>query len=168
MGKYAEIFEWFKKCPEIKSLWCVSAEEEAGANVIFPQGASIKAMYSCERDVTGEFECSVTPYNSYYEDFQINCYRIFDSSDKSSPKENINVLSLEEVQSVCDWVENQNSENALPKLTGNPVFAVECNPSVPQIRHIDPQTGIIAYFITVRLYFVNLAEPRSFNVQGNS
>lgn len=164
MGKYAEIFNYFKKCPELQNLWCIGATEDAGVNVILPQGASIKAQYQVEPDVTGAYECEAIPYSSYYEDFQINCYRIYDSKDGTSPESNLNVLTLEEVQGICDWIEAQNEAENFPKISGKPVFAVECNPSVPQIRYVNPQDNTIAYFITVRLYFINTSGRRSYNV----
>jgi hypothetical protein len=155
MSKYTEIFDFMRECPRLKDLWSIAATEEIGTKVILPVGASEPYEINETLDVRGGYECDMTPYPSIYEDFQINCYKTFDPQDNSAPSENINVLSLDDVQSICDWVAEQNENRNLPKITGKKVVSIECFPINPQIRGIDRQINSICYFITVRIRYVN-------------
>ncbi len=161
MSKYTEIFEFMQKCPQLENLWSIGATETAGVNVILPQGASPAVMYEEKLDALGNYECDIIPYPSVYEDFQINCFRFYDSGDSSAPDGNINVMSLDEVRSVCEWVSEQNENGNLPEITGEKVVSIECNPFVPQIRAVNSQENMIAYFITVRIRYVNKAQRKS-------
>ena len=161
MSKYTEIFNYMRTCPQLADLWSIGAAEDVGVSVILPQGASPAVQYQEQMDVYGNYECEIVPYPSVYEDYQVNCYKILDSNDGSAPEANINVLSISEVQEVCDWVAEQNALGHLPSITGKKVVSVECNPFVPQIRYVDTQRNIIAYFITVRIRYVNPMRQRS-------
>lgn len=161
MSFYSGLYEFLKKCPSLANLWSIGATEEIGVNVILPQGASPAAQYEERRDIYGNYECEIIPYESLYRDFQINCYRIYDSADSSAPAQNINVLTLDEVQGICDWIAAQNEKEILPEIEGERVIAVECNPVVPQIRYVNKLENTIAYFITVRVRYVNRAERRT-------
>lgn len=161
MSKYTEIFNYMRECPLLADLWSIAATEDIGVNVILPQGSSPAVQYSDKMDIYGNFECDMVPYPSAYEDYQINCYRVYDAKDSNAPESNINVMTIDEVQSICDWISEQNEKGDLPQITGKKVFAVECNPRVPQIRYINEKDNIIAYFITVRIHFVNNMSRRS-------
>lgn len=161
MSKYTEIFEFMRKCPQLANLWSIGATEKAGVNVILPQGASPAVQYQEQFDTLGNYECEIIPYPSVYEDFQINCFRFYDSGDSSAPGDNINVMSLDEVRAVCEWVFEQNENGNLPRISSEKVVSIECNPFVPQIRAVNSQENMIAYFITVRIRYVNKAQRKS-------
>lgn len=155
MSKYTEIFDYMRTCPALANLWSIGATENADTAVILPQGASPAVQYQETSDTLGGYSCVIEPYPSVYEDYQINCFKFYDTKDSSAPSANINVMSLDEVQSICDWVAEQNEIGYLPNITGRQVISIECNPFVPQIRYVNEQENIIAYFITVRIRYVN-------------
>lgn len=161
MSKYSELFEYMGQCPKLAELWSIAATQDIGVNVILPQGASDAFEYDEKLDVYGNYECDITPFPSIFEDYQINCYKVYDPEDMSNPNVNINVLALDDVQAICDWVAEQNEKGNLPKITNRNVVAIECNPIVPQIRAVNSQEGIIAYFITVRVRYVNPFKGKS-------
>lgn len=158
MDKYAILFEYFRKCPYLKNLMSIASSASKGNTVILPQGASPAVQYQERVDTLGNYECIIEPYPSVYEDFQINCYEWYDVKDTSPPKFNENVLTYQEVCGVCDWVKKQNDLNVFPEI-GEKIVSIECNPFVPQIRYVEPETNSVGYFITVRLRYVNRA-PR--------
>lgn len=160
MIKYAKIFEYFRQCPELADLWSIAATEDIGKRVILPQGASPAVQYQEFFDNTGGYNCEIVPYPSIYEDFQINCYEWYDVKDGSAPAKNENVLSLEAVQSICDWVKEQNDNNNFPDIDEK-IVSIECNPFVPQIRYVNPEENTVGYFITVRLRYVNRAQRKT-------
>lgn len=160
MGKYASLFEYFRKCPELSSLWSIASTEDIGRRVILPQGASPVVQYRESIDTVGNYQCDVIPYPSIYEDFQINCYEWYDVKDGSAPSQNENVLSLESVENICKWVTEQNEKRNFPNI-GEKVVSIECNPFVPQIRYVNQDENTVGYFITVRLRYVNRAEGKS-------
>lgn len=157
MNKYAKIFEYFRQCPELSNLWSIAATEDIGRRVIIPQGASPVVKYEESIDALGNYNCNVVPYPSVYEDFQINCYEWYDVKDGSRPEANENVLTLEDVQGICDWVALQNSKRNYPDI-GEKVVSIECNPFVPQIRYVNQQENTVGYFISIRLRYVNRQE----------
>lgn len=160
MSKYAKIFEYFRQCPELADLWSIAATEDIGKRVILPQGASPAVQYQEFVDNLGGYNCEIIPYPSIYEDFQINCYEWYDVKDGSSPQHNENVLSLEAVQSICDWVKEQNDVGNFPEINEK-IVSIECNPFVPQIRYVNPEENTVGYFITVRLRYVNKAQRKT-------
>lgn len=160
MSKYAKIFEYFRQCPELANLWSIAATEDIGKRVILPQGASPAVQYQEFIDNIGGYNCEIVPYPSVYEDFQINCYEWYDVKDGSAPEHNENVLSLEAVQSICDWVKQQNEADNFPDI-GEKIVSIECNPFVPQIRYVNPEENTVGYFITVRLRYVNRAQRKT-------
>lgn len=160
MSKYARIFEYFRQCPELADLWSIAATEDIGKRVILPQGASPAVQYQEFIDNLGGYNCEIVPYPSVYEDFQINCYEWYDVKDGSAPIHNENVLSLEAVQSICDWVKEQNEKGSFPDI-GEKVVSIECNPFVPQIRYVNAEENTVGYFITVRLRYVNHAKRKT-------
>ena len=160
MSKYVKIFEYFRQCPELADLWSIAATEDIGKRVILPQGASPAVQYEESIDLMGGYNCEIVPYPSVYEDFQINCYEWYDVKDGSAPEHNENVLSLEAVQRICDWVAEQNEKNNFPDI-GEKIVSIECNPFVPQIRYVNPEENTVGYFITVRLRYVNRAQRKT-------
>ena len=164
MSKYAELFEYFRKCPYLANLMSIASEMKVGNTVILPQGASPAVQYEEEVDALGEYTCDIIPYPSVYEDFQINCYEWYDVNDTSAPKNNINLLTYEEVCGVCNWVEEQNDNGIFPNI-GESVIAIECNPFVPQVRFVDTETNMVGYFITVRIRYVNRRQRRSISIE---
>ena len=160
MSKYAKLFEYFRQCPELADLWSIAATEDIGVRVILPQGASPTHQYQEFIDAAGNYNCEIVPYPSVYEDFQINCYEWYDVKDGSAPERNENVLSLEAVQSICDWVKEQNDNNHFPDIAEK-VVSIECNPFVPQIGYVNPEENTVGYFITVRLRYVNKAQRKT-------
>lgn len=160
MSKYSDLFDYMRTCPALADLWSIGATENMGVSVILPQGASEAVAYKEKLDVYGNYEGDIIPYPSVFEDFQINCFRFYDNKDSSEPSSNINVMSLDEVQGICDWVVAQNNIGNLPEFAGQKVISIECNPFVPQIRYVNEQENIIAYFITVRVRYVNPFKQR--------
>lgn len=154
MDKYAVLFDYFRQCPYLKNLMSIASESNKGQTVILPQGASPVVQYQERFDTLGGYECVIEPYPSIYEDFQINCYEWYDVNDTNPPRFNENVLTYQEVVGVCDWVKAQNEINNFPDI-GEMIISIECNPFVPQIRYVDPDTNTVGYFITVRLRYVN-------------
>lgn len=138
----------------------IAANTNRGNTVILPQGASPVVQYRESFDTLGCYECTIEPYPSVYEDFQINCYEWYDVKDTNPPKYNENVLTYEQVCGVCDWVKEQNEKDNFPDI-GEKIISIECNPFVPQIRYVDPDTNTVGYFITVRLRYVNKTQRKS-------
>lgn len=159
-NKYGILFEYFRECPYLSDLMSIASDTNKGNTVILPQGASPVVQYQDGFNVNGGYECEIIPYPSVYEDFQINCYEFYDVKDNNPPKYNENVLTYEEVCGVCDWVKEQNENNNFPEI-GEKIISIECNPFVPQIRYVDPDTNTVGYFITVRLRYVNRTQRKS-------
>lgn len=154
MIDYKSLFNYFRQCPYLKNLMSIASNTQRGNTVILPQGASPKVQYIENIDNLGFYNCTISPYPSVYEDFQINCYEWYDTKDNNPPQYNENVLTYEEVCSVCQWIEEQNDNNNFPDV-GEKIISIECNPFVPQIRYVDDTTNTVGYFITVRLRYVN-------------
>jgi hypothetical protein len=163
-NKYSVLFNYFRQCPQLADLWSIAATQEEGVKVILPQGARPAVQYEESFDNLGNYECNIIPYASIYEDYQINCYESYDQNDSSSPAYNLNVLSFEEVQKVCDWVKEQNRIGNFPDI-GESVVAIECNPFVPQISGITVDEKTICYYITIRIRYVNWEEARTIYVE---
>lgn len=160
MSRISEIFDFMRTCPQLVDLFSIAATEDIGNRVILPQGSSPVYQIQENLDVIGNYEGNIIPYPSVYEDFQINCYAPYDAMDSSSPERNINVLTYDEVQSVCEWIEEQDANGNLPRLSGEQVIQIECLPFVPQIRYVNTEENTIAYFITLRVRYVNRRQRR--------
>ena len=154
------LFEWLRECPQLKDLFSIGAREDVGNCVILPQGASEQMQFSESLDVLDGYECKMAPFPSVYEDFQINCYKFYDTNDSGAPAQNVNVLSYDDVRSVCDWVSAQDDAKNFPNI-GKNVVSVSCTPFVPQIGYVNEQENTIAYFITLRVRYVNTKRERS-------
>lgn len=155
MINYASLFEYLKQCPELQQILPIAGEADAGATVILPQGASSATRTQNESiDVNGFYSCEIVPELSLYEDFQINCYRRYDSKDTSESYSNLNVLTYNEVCKICNWIKRQNNLRIFPDI-GYSVISIECIPFVPQIRYVNEVDNIVCYFITIRIRYKN-------------
>lgn len=155
MSKIVEIFNYMRECPQLQNLWSIAGEEIDGSAVIIPQGTSETARYDDKIDVCGNYECDIIPSASIYEDYQINCYTFYDGKDSSAPSSNVNVASYDEVQAICDWINDNDNSLNFPSITGEKVVSIECNPYMPRVRFIDEAENIIGYYITIRIRYVN-------------
>lgn len=160
MSRISEIFEFMRECPQLANLFSIAATEDIGNRAILPQGSSPAFQISEKLDVLGNYEGDIVPYPSVYEDYQINCFEPYDPQDSSDPERNINVLTYDEVQAVCEWIEEQDANGNLPRLSGEQVIQIECLPFVPQIRYVNTEESTIAYFITLRVRYVNRRQRR--------
>lgn len=160
MDKYTALFEYFRKCPYLSRLMSIAGESERGNTVILPQGASPVVQYQEYFDSLGNYQCTIEPYPSIYEDFQINCYEWYDTKDDNPPYANENLLTYQDVCSVCEWIKAQNDSNNFPEI-GEKIVSIECNPFVPQIRYVDQDTNTVGYFITVRLRYINRTQRKT-------
>ena len=154
MSTQTKLTEWLKTCPSLSSLWNISAYEQDGANVIIPTGTSAKRNIVDRIDANGFYEADIVPLPSVYEDYQINCYRTIVENDNE-----FNSLNYDEVEKVIQWIEEQDELQNFPDV-GKPVVALDCYPSIPQIRGVDPDTGLVCYYITLRITLVNTAKSR--------
>lgn len=160
MHKYAELFEYFRQCPQLSDMMGIASEAKRGNTVILPQGASPAMRYEEFIDSTGQYNCDIIPYESVYEDFQINCYKLYDVNDTTDPHYNINVMTYEEVCAVCDWIQEQDEKTNFPNI-GEEIISLECFPFVPQVGFVDADSDLVGYFITVRVRYINRRKPRS-------
>ena len=156
MSKQQEITDWLAGCPQLAELWNISAEAVDGANVLLPSGTSARRSVADMLDITGAYSIDILPEPSVYEEYQINCYKAFASNDNA-----FNVLKIDEVEAVIDWIISQDEAGIFPEITGKTVVAVEPFPFIPQIRGVDPDTGLICYYITLRVTYINTAQRRS-------
>ena len=154
MSKQKALTEWLKQCPQLNELWNLSAYEQDGANVIIPTGTSYKRNLEESIDATGGYEGNFIPLPSIYEEYQINCYRTIVENDNE-----FNTLKFEDVEKVIDWITEQDERENFPQIN-KPVIAVECFPFIPQVRGVDPDTGLICYYITLRITYVNTSKRR--------
>ena len=156
MSKISSLFDFMRLCPNLTNLWSIVGESERGTQVIFPRGSS--PIYGMENEITdiiGNYEGTMVPYPSIYEDFQINMYQYADPSDDSTDSNNVNVLSYQEVEDVCTWILEQNKNRILPRIDGVQVISIEPTGTMTTIWGTDEDQQMIAYAITVRLRYVN-------------
>lgn len=159
-SKQQNITDWLMQCPQLAELWNISAEEQDGANIIIPSGSSARRNITDHIDVAGYYEADIVPLPSVYEEYQLNCYKSMHNNAND-----YNVMKLEEVESVIDWINEQDKEQSFPTMLGKTVIAVETHPFVPQIRAVNPDTGMVCYYITLRITYVNTARRRSIECQ---
>ena len=159
MSKQKAIVEWLKQCPQLLELWNVAAYEQDGANVIIPTGTSYRRNITERIDATGFYEADFSPIPSIYEEYQINCYRTIVENDND-----FNTLNFEDVEKVIEWITEQDNKENFPAID-KPVIAVECFPFIPQVRGVDPDTGLICYYITLRITYVNTTKRRQTECQ---
>ncbi len=156
MSKYSEIFDWLKTCPVLRSrLSFASAEENDGDNVVLPFGTSARRNLVDYIDVDGMYCGDITPLPSVYEEYQIQCYRYINPEQDTA-----NIMTLDEVQQVCDWVIEQDEAGNLPVITGKQVVSVEPFPFNPQVAGRDVETGLWKWYFTLRITYQNAAKGR--------
>ena len=155
MSKQKAIIDWLKQCPLLESLWNISATEQDGANVILPTSTSYRRNLTDRVDAAGYYEYEITPLPSVYEEYQINCYRTIVANDNE-----FNSLTFEDVEKVIEWIIEQDEIGNFPDINKK-IVAVECFPFIPQIRGVDPDTGLICYYVTLRITYCNTAKSRT-------
>ena len=77
------------------------------------------------------------------------------------------MLELQEVQDICDWIAKQDDIGNLPQITDRKVVSISTEPICPQIRYVNPEENTVGYFITVRFRYVNNAERKSREINGD-
>lgn len=169
MSRFAEIAEYLRKCPQLADMASVAADVGMDVSVVIPNGGSGKREYSDKIDIYGNYECDIVPYPSFYEDYRIQCYKYYDTNDTSKPTGNVNVEVLDEVQAVCDWIEKQDEDGNLPEVTGRKVVSIEALPNSPELIGVntDAVPALIAYYINIRIRYVNRSEGRSITYANN-
>lgn len=156
MSKYQEIFDWLKTCPIFfNRLYFASAEANEGDNVVLPFGTSERRILSDNYDVDGYYCGTITPLPSVYEEYQIQCYRYI-----SAEQNELNIMTLDEVQEVCDWICEQDEIGNFPYIKNKRVIAVEPFPFNPQVAGRDVETGLWKWYFTLRITYQNTAKGR--------
>lgn len=154
MSKQTIITNWLKQCPVLGTLWNISAYEQDGANVIIPTGTSYRRNLVEKIGADGWYEAEYRPLPTIYEEYQINCYRTIIEDNNE-----FNALKYDEVEDIIAWITEQDENENFPNVSGN-VIGVECFPFIPQVRGVDPDTGLICYYITLRITYVNTTRKR--------
>ena len=160
MSKQKNITDWLIQCPQLATLYNIAAEQSDGINIIFPSGTGQRRNISDCVDITGYYEADIKPLPSVYEEYQINCYKALANSDNE-----YNVMKIEEVENVINWIIQQDEAQNFPDIGAEKVVAVEPFPFIPQIRFADPSGGFVCYYITLRITYINSAKGRSFSCQ---
>ena len=156
MSKVTDLFDYMRQCPEVTDLWGFASEGEIGTQLIFSRGSSpIYSMQNEQIDVIGNYSGTAVPYPSIFEDFQMNMYKPYDPRDNSYGEDNVNVLSYQECENVCNWLLEQNNKRNLPKINGLKVITIEPTGTTPTFWNRPEEEPIAVYAITVRLRYVN-------------
>lgn len=156
MSKITDLYDYFLKCPQCQELLPITGAVERGKEIFFPRGSSaVYANQNEQFDVIGNYSSTFTPYKSIYEDWQINFYKDAEPNDEIQDERNINILSYEDVEEVCKWILQNNAKRILPKYNGEKVIAIVPTGTMPIIWDTEEMKKIIAYAITVRIYFIN-------------
>lgn len=156
MSKYQEILDWLKTCPVFaERLYFASAEENDGDNVVIPFGTSARVALNDYWDTNGYYCGSITPLPSVYEEYQVQCFRYIGAEENQ-----LNILTLDEVQYVCDWIIEQDEKRNFPRITGKRIISVEPFPFNPQAAGRDVETGLWKYIFTLRITYQNTAKGR--------
>lgn len=150
----SNITEWLKQCPQMANLFSISAEGNDGDNLITPFSSSDRASISEQKDITGFYEADIVPFVSVYEEYQIDCFRMAYSNE-----DNYNIMSYEDVKSVCDWIEAQNLTGNFPEI-GEQIVRVEPKPFLPSVRFRDVDANLVGYYFTLRITYVNKMQRR--------
>ena len=156
MSKNQAILDWLKTCPVFASrLSFVSAETNDGDNVVLPFGSSARRVLDDYFDVDGYYNGTIIPNASVYEEYQVQCFRYIGAEQNE-----YNIMTVDEVQSVCDWVIKQDENQNFPNI-GETVVAVEPYPFIPQAAGRDVETGLWKWYFTLRITYINRAKGRS-------
>jgi hypothetical protein len=133
-----------------------TGQENDGDNVVLPYSTSARRNLSDYIDTTGAYNMDIMPTASVYEEYQIQCYRMAYAEENAT-----NILTLDEVQGICDWVIEQDEQGNLPQITGKQVVAVEPFPFNPQVAGRDVDSNLWKWYFTLRITYVNTAQGRS-------
>lgn len=156
MSKYKEIFDWLRTCPVFASrLSFASAETSDGDNVILPFGTSARRSLNDYIDAQGCYCGNITPFPSVYEEYQVQCFRYI-----GAEQDDYNIMTLDDVQAVCDWIVEQDEKRNFPQITGKRVISVEPFPFNPQAVGRDAETGLWKWYFTLRITYQNIAKER--------
>lgn len=149
MSKLTAIKDWLSECPALSNLFVITAEGLNGDNLITPFGSSGRADIDDRRDIYDTYCADIIPRASVYEEYQIDCFRY------ANPNENeYNILTYEQVEEACRWIETQNLSRNYPAI-GEKIIRVEPQPFLPQVRFKDVETNRVAYMFTLRIHYVN-------------
>lgn len=154
MEDIKNIIEFLSECPELSELMSFAAVEEVGKSVIYGVGASPRRTRRAVHDVTGAVCVTVTDAAEWYKDFQINLFQPYDPNDDAPPSVNQNVLSYEQAQNVIDWINAKEDAEDYPVIPDRTVSGMETVPDVPQTAYVNDAEQVIAYYVTLRVYFV--------------
>ena len=156
MSKITDLYDYFLNCPQCQDLLPITGEATRGKEIFFPRGSSpIYATQNENLDVLGNYNSTFSPYPSLYEDWQMNLYRYADPNDETQDKTNINIENYEDVEKICNWILQNNTNRYLPKYNGEKVVAIVPTGTMPNIWDADETKQMITYVITIRVYFVN-------------
>ena len=155
MSKNKAIFDWLGTCPVFSSrLSFASGETGDGENVVLPFGTSERRTLTDYIDVDGYYNGTITPSPSVYEEYQVQCFRYIGAEQNE-----YNILTLDEVQSVLDWVIERDDAGDFPDI-GETVISVEPLPFIPQAAGRDVETGLWKWYFTLRITYVNRVKGR--------
>ena len=155
MSKLTAIRNWLQQCPALSSLFVITAEGLNGDNLITPFGSSARADIDDHRDIYGAYCAEIIPRVSVYEEYQIDCFRYANPNE-----DDYNILTYEQVEEACRWIEAQNLTGNYPNI-GERIVRVEPQPFLPQVRFKDVEANLVAYMFTLRIHYVNDMERRS-------
>ena len=156
MSKITDLYDYFLKCPECKNLLPITGEVDRGKEIFFPRGSSpVYGITNESYDVLGNYNSVFEPYSSVYDDWQMNLYRYADPNDETQDETNINIENYEDVEKICNWILQNNTNRYLPKYNGEKVVAIVPTGTMPNIWDADETKQMITYVITIRVYFVN-------------
>lgn len=156
MSKITTLFNYMRQCPQLNNLWSIVGEAEEGSQIIFPRGSSpIYAPQNERWDIYENYLCTLEPYPSIFEDFQIDMVQRADPNDDTQDENNVNALSYQEVEDVCSWILEQNAARNLPQIDGLKIISIEPTGTAPVVWSVDESNQVIVYAITVRLRYVN-------------
>lgn len=149
MSKLTAIKEWLSGCPSLSTLFVITAEGLNGDNLITPFGSSGRANIDDHTDICGTYCAEIIPKVTVYEEYQIDCFRYANPNE-----DDYNILTYEQVEEACRWIEAQNLIKNYPAINEK-IVRVEPQPFLPQVRFKDIDNNLVAYMFTLRIHYVN-------------
>lgn len=153
------IYDWlaanYETFPQLEVIGTVLSDKR---NILQPNAAANMYDVTVTPYVDGSRKYRFMPREPYYFDVDIICYRAVYEDDIDR-----NMRQISKVQSVCDWlIEQQNTQN-LPKLEEHSCYMLECLTPMPFLRNMYQEDGdtskvIVDYAVTVRFYIENPAK----------
>lgn len=162
MNDFDCIYEWLKSnCPALYDLWVVSSLLGDRKNIIQPKTSANMYNVIYEQYTDGTKKYRFEPAEPYFFDVDIICYRAHYADQNE-----YNLDTLGNVQSVCDWLIQQQNEGSVPVLQQYPCYQIECLTTKPFIQNQfisdgDANTVLVDYAVTVRFYTANPAVKRT-------